>query len=255
MISVFVCDIDGCLAEPYEPYQLEPLAELTRLGQRAGTREEPTEWPLLSICSGRAYPYVEAISQMLDARVPVLFESGGGMFDPVAASITWNPELTPEIEEALAEVFAWFRADLVPGTSMMVDHAKRSQVGVIGPDQEEVAALVPQVEREVARRWPKLRVFNTPVSIDVLPPAITKKQGMNWLAELLDIPIDQIAYIGDSNGDIEAIQTVGYGFAPANAAEPVRRSADHVTRGRVAEGVLEAYTWCVEQNKKALTAV
>ena len=51
MIKLFVTDIDGCLAEPYEPYDLEALSTLRRLADGA---QGPA--PALSICSGRPYP-------------------------------------------------------------------------------------------------------------------------------------------------------------------------------------------------------
>lgn len=254
MISLFVSDIDGCLAEPYQPYRLDDLRLLSNLAQRASALPHSTSYPALSLCSGRAYPYVEAVSQMLGLRVPVLFESGGGLFDPVSATITWNPALTPAVEDQLAEVKAWFKADVVPNRSIMIDHAKRAQVGVIGPDVEEVAQLVPTVEAYVAEQLPGLRVFHTPVSIDVLPPSITKEQAMRWLSELTGVPLEAMAYIGDSNGDIEALQTVGYGFAPANAASAVREAVSHVTEHAVAEGVVEAYEWCVAHNTDRATA-
>ena len=248
MISLFVSDIDGCLAEPYQPYRLNDLRLLANLAQRADDLPSTTPYPALSLCSGRAYPYVEAVSQMLGLNVPVLFESGGGLFDPVAASITWNPALTPAIEEQLADIRAWFTSEVLPSTSIMLDHAKRAQVGVIGPHTDEVAGLVPVVEAHVAEHLPALRVFHTPVSIDVLPPAITKQQAMRWLSELTDVPLESMAYIGDSNGDIEALQTVGYGFAPANAAPTVREAVPHITQHAVTEGVVEAYEWCVAHN-------
>lgn len=248
MIALFVSDIDGCLAEPYQPYRLDDLRLLANLAQRAGALPRATPYPALSLCSGRAYPYVEAVSQMLGLNVPVLFESGGGLFDPVTASVTWNPALTPAIEEQLADIRAWFVSDVLPGMPIMLDHAKRAQVGVIGPDVDAVAQLVPTVEAYVAEHLPALRVFHTPVSIDVLPPAITKQQAMGWLSELTDVPLEAMAYIGDSNGDIEALQAVGYGFAPANAAPAVREAVPHVMQRPVAEGVVEAYEWCVAHN-------
>jgi len=249
MIALFVSDIDGCLAEPYQPYQLEELRSLRDLAHRSGELGSTTPYPALSLCSGRAYPYVEAVSQMLGLRVPVLFESGGGLFDPVSATITWNPAFTPAVEEQLRSLQDWFRSDLLPGSGLMFDHAKRTQVGVIGPDPEEVHALVPTVEAYVTEHLPALRVFHTPVSIDVVPPELTKKQAMHWLSGLTDTPLEGMAYIGDSNGDIEALQTVGFGFAPANAAASVRSAAPHVTSRAVAEGVVEAYEWCVAYNK------
>ena len=80
MIKLFVTDIDGCLAEPYEPYDLEGLGTLRRLADEA-------QGPTLSICSGRPYPYVEAMTQALDLTTPVLFEAGRYRIEPAAARL------------------------------------------------------------------------------------------------------------------------------------------------------------------------
>jgi hydroxymethylpyrimidine pyrophosphatase-like HAD family hydrolase len=241
VIELFVTDIDGCLAEPYEPFDLEGLAALRRHAEEA-------QAPALSICSGRAYPYVEAMTQALGLTTPVLFEAGGGRFDPVAARTTWSPHLTDEMEAKLDTVQRWFLSECVPGTSVSLDHAKRTQAGVVSPEVEEIRALRPRIEQFVAEEAPGLHVFSTDVSVDVVPPGITKRDGLGWLAEHLGLGLDDIAYIGDADSDLGGLEAVGMSFAPANAPDTVRAQVDHVTEGTVIEGVLEAYRYCRAQN-------
>lgn len=240
MIELFVTDIDGCLAEPYEPFDLEGLATLRRRAE--------TQAPALSICSGRAYPYVEAMTQALGLTTPVLFEAGGGRFDPVAARTTWSPHLTDEMEAKLNTVQRWFLSECVPGTSVSLDHAKRTQAGVVSPDPDEITAVRARTEEFVAENVPDLRVFSTEVSVDVVPPGITKRTGLEWLTDHLGVEMDEVAYIGDTDSDLEALSAAGTSFAPANADEEVLRTVDHVTDGPVLEGVLEAYRQCLELN-------
>lgn len=237
VIKLFVTDIDGCLAEPYTPYDLEGLRRLRRAADRDDT-------PALSICSGRAYPYVEAMAQALQLTVPVLFEAGGGRFDPVAAQTTWSPRLTEAAEEQLRAVEHWFHTECVPGTRLSVDHAKRTQAGVVSPDPDEIRAVRPRTEQFVADHAPGLHVFSTDVSVDVVPPGITKRAGLDWLADHLGVRLDEMAYIGDADSDLEALKAVGCSFAPANATDAVRAAVDHVTDGAVLEGMLAAYRRC-----------
>lgn len=244
MIQLFITDIDGCLAEPYRPYDLEQLDTLRRYA-----KEEDGTAPALSICSGRSYPYVEAMSQALDLTTPVLFEAGGGRFDPVAAQTTWSPHLTDEVEAQLQTVQQWFLTECIPGTSVSLDHAKRTQAGVVSPKVEEIRTLHPRTEQFVAEEAPSLHVFSTDVSVDVVPPGITKREGIEWLAAHLGLGLEEIAYIGDADSDIEALNAVGTSFAPANATEEVRQQVDHVTEGAVIEGTLEAYRSCRVQNE------
>ncbi len=243
VIKLFISDIDGCLAAPYEAYDLEGLSTLRRLPDEADTA------PTLSICSGRSYPYVEAMTQALALTTPVLFEAGGGQFDPVAAQTAWSPHLTDEVEAKLRTVERWFVTECVPGTHISLDHAKRTQTGVVSPEVEEIRALLPRTEKFVAEEAPGLHVFATDISVDVVPPGITKRDGVEWLAERLDLGLDEMAYIGDAETDLEALNAVGTSFAPANADAAVRAEVDHVTEGTVLEGTLEAYRYCWAQNE------
>jgi len=236
MTKLFVSDIDGCLAEPYEPYDLDGLATLRRYAADGD--------PAVSLCSGRSYPYVEAMTQTLGLTTPVLFESGGGRFDPEAAQTVWNPALTSEIEAKLEAVRHWFRTDCIPGTALSLDHAKRTQAGVVSPNFAEIEALLPRTEAFIEQEAPDLRVFTTDVSIDVVPPGITKRHGLLWLTDHLGVEMDDVAYIGDTDSDQEALAAVGTSFAPANAAAAVRAQVDHVMEANVLDGTLAAYRHC-----------
>ena len=251
MTKLFVTDIDGCLATPYTPYDLEGLATLRRYSRDAGPPAEAHPVPALSICSGRPYPYVEAMTQALGLTVPVLFEGGGGRFDPVAAQTTWSPALTDEIEAEIEEVRHWFATECIPDSKMSLDHAKRTQAGIVSPDPDEIVEARARTEQFVDARVPDLRVFSTDISVDVVPPGITKRNGLEWLADHLGVAIEEVAYIGDTDSDLEALSGAGTSFAPANADEAVLRAVDHVTNGSVLDGTIEAYRHCLEQNRDA----
>ena len=66
VIKLFVTDIDGCLAEPYQPYDLEGISTFRDFVEQAGSLTENGSVPAVSVCSGRPYPYVEAVTQALD---------------------------------------------------------------------------------------------------------------------------------------------------------------------------------------------
>lgn len=252
VIKLFVSDIDGCLAVPYQAFDLEAMRILAAFARQAESTGDLL--PRLSLCSGRAYAYVEAMTQLLGLRAPVLFESGGGMFDPDSAQVFWNPAFTHDAAEQIDAVRHWLEAEFA-STSLMLDHGKRTQAGIISADLSEVEAAVPVVEAYVAEHFPSLCSFHTPVSIDVLATGVTKRQAMGWLADHLDIELDEIAYIGDSNGDLGALEAVGFSFAPANATPAVKAQVNQVTVGAVVDGVLEAYRWCVAHRATTLLEV
>ena len=241
MITLFVSDIDGCLADAYQPYDLPAFARLGRLVAEAGRPGSNPARPAFSLCSGRAYGYVEAVSQLLGIQTPMLFESGGGIFDPVAVRVTWHPNFTDDVESEVEDVRNWLKRDVVPKSSLMYDYGKRTQAGIIGASPDEVLMLAPIVRAYVAEHHPSLNVVQTSVSIDVVASGVTKLDGLQWLSEQLGIPLAAMAYIGDTHGDIPALEAVGASYAPANATPDVKEAVGVVTSAPLIQGVLEAY--------------
>jgi hypothetical protein len=248
MIRLFVSDIDGCLSEPFRPFDRERLDAIARLAARGDPWGVPGAPPAFSLCTGRPYAYTEAMTQALGLTMPVLFEAGAGLFEPVKARTTWHPEFDEALERDLEELRSWL-ASVVRGTGLFVDIGKRTQASVIGPARDDVRGMLPLVRARVAERHPDLTVASTPVSIDILSRRLTKARGLAWLADELRIPLAETAFIGDTDGDIGGLRAVGRSFAPANASDEVRSVVDVVTTGRVAEGVHEAYLACIRTNQ------
>lgn len=252
MIELFVSDVDGCLATPFEAYDLGRWAELA---EKVVAAEHPgSARPAFTVCSGRPLAYVESVAQSLDLRHPALFEAGAGAFLLEEGRVVWNPALTDEIVAEIREIERWLVEACIPGTKLAFDHGKRTQAGLIGPDRAAIERLFPRVEAHVAERHPDFRVFETDISIDVVPAAITKRQAMDWLADLEGISLREMAFIGDTGGDLEALEAVGRSFAPRNAAREVRERVSRETDGAVLDGVHEAYDWCTEANRRAGTS-
>ena len=253
MIRLFISDIDGCLSEPYQIMDIDRLVELSVLVKKGGTLGSHAAIPAFSLCSGRPIPYVECIGQLLGVVQPVLFESGGGMFNPSTAEVNWSPRITSTVRSQIDRVSEWMIAECLTDTSMVYDYAKRTQAGLIGPIHEEIAAAIPRVADFISKNGFGLKVQPTHLSIDVVPIGMTKEFGMEWMAAHLGISLDEIAYIGDSVSDVEALKVVGRSFAPENAATEVKEAVDTVTSYQ-AQGVLDALEICIRSNEAELEA-
>jgi len=250
MIRLFVTDIDGCLAIPYRPFRLDRLERIREWARMAGPPGSHTMYPAVSICSGRSYPYVEAMSQLLGLQTPVLFESGAGLFDPLEMLCRWHPDIAPELDAGMEEVKG-FVSELIAGTSVSVDLSKRTQVALVAPDWKYIEPLIGSISDYVADSHPTFETFVTPFSIDVVAPNLTKRDGVRWLAEICGVDLQEIAFVGDTDGDIGALQTVGRSFAPANADTSVRAVVNETLSGSDVDGVVEAYEKVLEQNRGA----
>ncbi len=247
MIRLFVSDIDGCLAMPYEPFRLDRLGELARFAREAGTPDSESSLPALSICSGRAYAYVEAMTQLLSITTPVLFEAGAGMFDVNTGFSSLHPSLTDGVKEDLREIKAFMEAAIRTRPGLGMDYGKVSQAALAGKEEHGLFDALAEIEDWVARHFPTYETFHTHISIDVIPPGLSKVEGLQWLGRTLDIEMGEIAFIGDSNGDAGALEACGYSFAPANADASAKEVADHVSSLDDIDAVLEAYQMAADR--------
>lgn len=246
MLRLFLADIDGCLSEPYTPYDLQGYTQLRDWSSRAAN---DVRYPRLGLCSGRSYAYVEAMAQALGLTAPALFESGGGRFDLLEARITWNPRLTPAVEGELEAARRFLLEHIVPRSrTISFDYGKRSQAGIVSPTVGECESHLPAVEAFLEAELPDLTAFHTPYSIDIVPAGLTKADALRWLAIDEGLGLDELAFIGDTNGDAAAIRAAGVGFAPSNGSDVAKGAADVVTEGAVLAGTLEAYRVCLRRN-------
>jgi hypothetical protein len=248
MIRLFVSDIDGCLAEPYVPYDLEHFRLLRALVEEGSAQGVPDTPPAFTLCTGRPLGYAEAVAQALGVTEPFLFEAGAGMYFPVSGVRRWHPDFSTEAARAIEAIQNWLEK-LVEGTTLAVDRGKHTQAGVIGADLLEIERAAEATTDFVRANHPEFVVAYTPISVDVMLGSLTKAQGLAWLASEVNVPVRQMAFIGDTNGDLGAIKTVGWGFAPANGTHEVRGAAGTVTQGGVSAGVLEAVQACIEANR------
>ncbi len=79
-----------------------------------------------------------------------------------------------------------------------------------------------------------------PEYIEVLPPGVSKGEGVGWLLAEMGIAPATVMAIGDGENDIEMLQMVGLGVAMSNAHDSVKAAADVVVASNEAAGVAEA---------------
>ena len=234
MIKLFVSDIDGCLAMPYEPFRVDRIQTLIQRIHGDGS-------PAFSLCSGRAYAYVEAMTQLLGLQVPTLFESGAGMFDVRTGQSRIHPSFTPAIRRDTRDIREFMESVIgrYPGLSM--DLAKLTQGAAVGLEEHGLYDALAEIKEFVDREFPHFNTFHTHISIDVVPSVLTKAEGIAWLADEMGVTMDEVAFIGDTNGDLPALEIVGRSFAPANGQDAVKARVDHASELKDIDAVIEAW--------------
>lgn len=94
----------------------------------------------------------------------------------------------------------------------------------------KTAILTTSVNKLIERRATKLQVD------DLIMGTRDKLGSLREVCEKYGFSLDEAAYIGDDVVDIPAIESCGFGCAPATAHEAVLAVADYVTKKKGGEG-------------------
>jgi Cof subfamily protein (haloacid dehalogenase superfamily) len=78
------------------------------------------------------------------------------------------------------------------------------------------------------------------LNLEISPSGVSKASSLLKLSEKYDIPISQIAAIGDNYNDSLMLTTAGLGIAMGNAPDEVKALADQVTGSNQEAGVAQA---------------
>lgn len=248
MIKLFVTDLDGCISHPFKTPKWEIINKIRELNLLSRTDETI---PPLTICTGRPYPYAEAVAQWLDVRLPFVFES--------AALYIWEGN---KIETALSSqdgvlepihnMKNWIQKDLLTSfPTAQFEFTKMMDAGIVCPDKSVVEKMYPLMKKKVEADHPELEIHKTDVSVNILMPGNNKLQGMKLLAEKVGVELSEIAYIGDSGGDIAALENVKLAFSPSNATAAVKKVTRNL-ESETTDAVLEAYQEVIELNREDL---
>lgn len=235
--DAIISDIDGCLGpESDEPLPVEGLARVAahnRLAIRRGDR------PVLTVCSGRPLPFVEAICRVIaNDRLPAVCENGVWLYDPHRRRFERDPRITADHVTLVHAAMRWVEADLGP-SGVVIQPGKTASLSLWHADTAYLFALVPTLrQRFAAEGWP-FRVSTTIAWINCDLDFISKATGVERLMRAAGLVRERTAFIGDAPGDLAARPLVGLFAAPANAHEEVKRHADVVTSAPEIEGVLE----------------
>lgn len=247
MIKLFITDLDGCVTDPFITPRWNFFSQIRALNLRS---EDDLRIPRLTICTGRPMPYAEAMAQVLGIRLPFLFESGGGMYDVQKNQLMWTPALTKEREREVNEIKEWARVHLIEKyPSSIPEFAKFTDIGVINPDSDIINEITALSREYISANYEHFEVHHTEVSVNIILRQANKGEGIKWICRHLGYELNEVAYIGDSSGDIPGLRIVGQPFAPANAAPKVKQVA-RVMQGTSTEGVLQAYQLLVQFNQE-----
>lgn len=246
MIKLFVTDLDGCLSHPFKTPDWAGINAIRELNLKS-REEEQGIIPKLTLCTGRPFPYAEAVAQWLDIRLPFIFESAG-LYHWEGNRIVTALKSGEEQLEPINKMRKWLKNEVLPDyPGAIIEFTKMMDAGVVCMDQKIIEEIHQRVIEKVYGLDPKPEVHATDISVNILLPGNDKLQGLKLLSESIGIRLDQMAYIGDSSGDVPAMKQVKMAFAPINARQ-IAKDHGEVIDKEATLAVLEAYERIIKYN-------
>ena len=237
MLRIVLADVDGVVTPGEgQPARLSVLERLTAIN--AAALVDPYV-PAVCLCTGRQAPYVEVMAQMTGAFLPCSFEHGAGLFFPRAFEYVFHPTLGDDHFAEIAALREELRHRLT--RRAFVQPGKEAMVTLFPLGGTPLQDLAEAASGAVARLGLTFTIELNATGIEVRRPGIDKGEGCRWLTSLLNVSLDQVCGVGDTDPDLGYLSLSGLGLsaAPANATPKVKAGVVLVSPADNGDGLLE----------------
>ncbi len=233
-IRLIVLDIDGVVTSgEARPLDLDLFAQLGEMNQAA---RDDSNQPGVTFCTGRPAPYLEVMLQAIDGHLPGVYENGAGIYDP--AEYQFLP--LPEIEQYLngfAEVASRIEETLVQDKIVYFQPGKHHSLTLFASDPSRTSELKDLTVQALGPLSERVDLVYSTSCLNILPRGVDKGKGLTYLADQVEIPLENMLGVGDSDVDPPFLRIVGHSAAPANANSSVKDLVDYVSTETTANGV------------------
>jgi Cof subfamily protein (haloacid dehalogenase superfamily) len=256
-IRLLVSDVDGTLVTPQKTLTERTCQAVARLHE-AGIS--------FAITSSRPPRGMRMLVEPLRISTPIAAYNGGLYVNPDMSPI--EGELLPaEVAASVVRLIEshglsvwvycggeWFVRDphgphvereehavqFSPTIVPDFDRLPQDVVKIVGvsDDTDAVVRCEADARRQVGDRVSASR--SQPYYLDVTHPQANKGRVVRRLSEMLHVPIEEIAAIGDSANDVLMFAHSGLSIAMGNAVPDVQRTARRVTASNEEEGFARA---------------
>jgi Cof subfamily protein (haloacid dehalogenase superfamily) len=257
-IQLVIADVDGTLVTQEKILTERAAQSVARLGQ-AGVK--------FAITSGRPPRGMAMLIDPLKLSQPVAGFNGGVITKPDLTTIVRENFLPSAMVEKVIQIILDHKLDvwLYTGHDWFVrdvhaPHVAREQwtvkfAPIVKPNfaglLENIAKVVGvSDDLDAVQRCEKdaqdacgdqaSAARSQPYYLDVTHPNANKGAVVLAMSELLSVPVEQIATIGDMPNDVLMFKKSGVSIAMGNASPEVQKSATYVTASNENEGFAEA---------------
>ena len=213
-----VVDIDGTLSDSTRRVGLDAVEAL---------REVNDSGVVVMLASGNVLPIAYALATYGGFDGPIIAENGGVVSH---RQRVWTLAEPDEPRRAYGRLL-----DSIDAERLFTDRWRETEVGIKQEtDIEEVRRHLEGYDVDVQ---------STGWAIHIMQRGMDKAVGLRKACELVELSMDVVAAIGDSENDERMMTSCGWGVAVGNAPERTKNVASHTTAGCSGDGVVEALEW------------
>jgi len=238
--KLIISDIDGCLSpEESVPWDLEYFWAFARLAREAAAGSGPL--PPITLCTGRPQPYCEVLTKLLDIRLPVICENGAVLYTLHDNYARYAPGVTEDNVEGLRALVTYLERDVLPHEpAAVLQYGKMAQLSVFSKDPAALPTITPKIEAFIERQGGPALVINVShYYLNVSLSGVDKGSALRAVLDELGLSREEVAGIGDTEGDMPLRDAVGHFACPSNAHGVILDAADYVSPYPTLEGVLD----------------
>lgn len=224
------------------PWDVAALLEFAR-----EVREE-NRFPAITICTGRPQPYVEVLGKLLGIAFPMICENGAVIYSLSDNRARYGPGVTTEKLKGLRRVRQVLEEETLPqNPGTVLQFGKDAQISIYSQTPPLLEPVRDAVEALVQREGlPPLVQSLTHYYLNISLEDVNKGRALSAVCEELGLSRDEVAAIGDTEGDLPMREAACWFGAPANATEAVKARADAVASARELAGVRELLKWLAD---------
>ena len=256
-VSLVVADVDGTLVTPDKVLTKRACAAVKKLHDAD---------IMFAVTSGRPPLGLKMLVEPLNLKAPIGAFNGGVFVKPDFSVIEQNclPQSVTEqaisiIRDHQLDVWIysgkdWYVQDkngshvdresntvkFKPTVVDNYDDLLSDAVKIVGvsDDLDAVAKCEAAAQKELGNRASASR--SQPYYLDITHPQANKGTVVKRLSEILDIPLSEIATLGDMPNDVPMFELSGMSIAMGNASEDVQNQATNTTASYTEEGFAKA---------------
>ena len=221
-IKAVAVDIDGTLTDSNRLLCIEAIQTLRKL--------ENNNIPVILV-TGNTASYTYALSTSIGTTGGVVGENGGIMFKEGYKN---NEPIVLSNYDYIKKSYEYLKENLKDDTLIPVEdsYCRLSEIAFY-------RTMNPNKIRDILKDW-NVTVYDSGFALHLSDKNVNKGKTLEKLADLMNISLDEIIGIGDSENDLPFLDYVGLKIAVANATDELKEKADYVCSQPYGAGVKEA---------------